>query len=490
MPVLPVGQYRPDIADYGGDSSKNIWNALPQGDGYGPFPDYSAFSGALANTCRGAFYALGSDGTVSIFSGTSTRLYKMSNTDFTWSDVSSGGSAYTALPSSGQWKFAQFGLSVIAVQANVAPQIYTIGSSTEFTALAGSPPQASYVDVVGRFLVLSGLTSNPYRVQWSGLNSINAADSWTSGVNSSDYQDFPDGGIVRGVAGGEYGYIFQDGAIRRMTFAPGSSYVFQIDRVAQDYGLYGPNSIVRLGDQILFFTAKGFKRIQPGGSPDSIGRERVDRTFFADLDKGNLQSFMGAADPRSNRAFWAYKSTNGAAGLFDKIIGYDVTLDRWFIIRVSGEYLLGMSQTGLTLENLDSISTSIDALTSSLDSYATSIIPEIAQFNSAHKLGFFRGNNLEATLETSEQHGDGQRLRIRGFRPVTDASSFYGSCTMRDTLSDEATDSNEAAVNTRTWKVDLNKSTRYSRMRLRIPAASSWSFVSGCEPDIVTEGQQ
>jgi len=32
-------------------------------------------------------------------------------------------------------------------------------------------------------------------------------------VNSSDYQDLPDGGIVRGVAGGEYGVIFQETAM-------------------------------------------------------------------------------------------------------------------------------------------------------------------------------------------------------------------------------------------------------------------------------------
>jgi hypothetical protein len=47
-----------------------------------------------------------------------------------------------------------------------------------------------------------------------------------------------------------------------------------------------------------------------------------------------------------------------------------------------GEYLLGISQTGLTLENLDTISSSIDALTLSLDSYATAVQPQIAQFNS------------------------------------------------------------------------------------------------------------
>ena len=54
-----------------------------------------------------------------------------------------------------------------------------------------------YVAVVGRFVVLSGLLSTPYRIQWSGLNAIT---TWTSGVNSSDFQDEPvSENIVRGV---------------------------------------------------------------------------------------------------------------------------------------------------------------------------------------------------------------------------------------------------------------------------------------------------
>ena len=293
------------------------------------------------------------------------------------------------------------------------------------------------------------------------------------------------------MAGGEYGTIFQDGVIRRMTYAPGSSYVFQIDRISEDYGIYGPGSIVRLGNQVLFYSAKGFKRITPGGPTEPIGKERVDRTFFADLDKGNLQLFMGAADPRSNRAFWAYKSTNGTTGLYNKLLCYDGVLDRWFPISMSGEYLLGMSQTGLTLENLDSISSSIDALTSSLDDYATAAIPEIAQFNSAHKLGFFRGDNLEATLETSEQHGDkGERFRVKGFRPITDAATVYGSASYRDTVRDTEAYTDEILVNSRTGRCDINKNTRLSRAKIRIPAATSWTFCAGVEPDIEPEGKQ
>jgi hypothetical protein len=235
--------------------------------------------------------------------------------------------------------------------------------------------------------VLSGLLSQPYRVQWSGLNNFNASTSWDNATLGSNLQDFPDGGIVRGVAGGEFGTIFQDQAMRRMSYIPGSAIIFQIERISDQVGLAAPYSIVRAGTSTYFYSNRGFQKIDPGGFPQPIGREKVDRTFLADLDTTNLQLFMGASDPRSTRVYWAYKSGAGAVNTYDKIIGYDEALDRFFPVSMSGEYLLGISQTGLTLENLDTISSSIDALTLSLDTYSTAVQPEIAQFSTLTSRG-------------------------------------------------------------------------------------------------------
>lgn len=565
MPLKQWGEWRPDTSDYEGAAVHDIGNVLPRGDGYGPWPDFAAFAQPLPAACRGAFYALNSDGSVTIFAATSDRIYKLNNSDFSWTPVSkvvvltsisngspgvftktahglavntplvlsttgtlptplavstviyvktvptadtftasltAGGAAintssagsgthsytgaYTALSASSQWRFRQFNSFVIAVQANTVPQVYDLTSSTAFADLAGSPPQAAYVDIINRFVVLSGLASFPYRIQWSGLN---ATTTWTSGVNSSDFQDLPDGGIVRGIAGGDQsGIIFQDQSIRRMSFVPGSPFVFQIDRISQDKGLFAPHSVVRGGEVVYFYAGQGFHKIAPGGFPEQIGRERVDRTFLSDLDKGSLQLFMGAADPRTSRVYWAYKSVSGATGLYDKILGYDAALDRFFQISMSGEYLLGLSQTGLTLENLDTISPSIDSLTLTLDAYATAVQPEVGQFNSSHTLGFFRGNNLEATFESSEQGTDGQRIFIRGFRPITDSATVFGSVSYRETLSDTPTDLAEVSRNTRTGRCDFRRSTRYARFKQRIPAGTTWTFSAGYEPDADPEG--
>jgi hypothetical protein len=103
-------------------------------------------------------------------------------------------------------------------------------------------------------------------------------------------------------------------------------------------------------------------------------------------------------------------------------------------------------------------------------------------------LGFFRGTNLEATLESAEQGADESRITIRGFRPVTDAATLFGSVSYRDTPSSTATAGTEVPVNARTGRCDVRRDTRYSRFKVRIPAATSWTFAAGVVPDLTTGG--
>ena len=121
MPFVPFGEYRPDVADYQSQYATFLANALPRGDGYGPFPDFSAYSAALPAACRGFFKAIRSDGSIAIFAATATRLYQLNNINFVWTDVSKGGVGYPALSASDNWQFAQFNNFVSAAQANVPP---------------------------------------------------------------------------------------------------------------------------------------------------------------------------------------------------------------------------------------------------------------------------------------------------------------------------------------------------------------------------------
>lgn len=434
------------------------------------------------------YYVISAGLTSGAFEVSATLGGSAINTTGAGSGTHSVTGTYSALSSADQWQFVQFNNFIISVQKNVAPQVYDLTSSTAFADLGGSPPQASYIAVVNRFVVLCGLASpNVYRLQWSGLN---ATTTWTSGVSQSDFQDLADGGIVRGVAGGEFGVIFQDQSIRRLTYAPGSPYVFSIDRISMDDGLLAPYSAINAGDRVFFLSPQGFKMIVPGGYPTPIGKEKVDRTFFNDVDTANLQLVIAAHEPKTTRVYWTYKSLSGSSNLFDKILCYDWIIDRWTTITQSGEFLTSMSVPGITLEGVDAaFGSDLDTLTiASLDAISSATTPKLAGVDSTHSFGYFTGSNLEAIMETPEQGGDGRRIRVRGFRPVSDATSVYGSISSRDTAQAVQTYGTEVSVNS-VGVCPFNIDTRYARGRVRIPAAETWTYAAGIEPDVATGGK-
>lgn len=568
MPLLPFSEWRPDVSDLDGQHTRFIRNVLPRADGYGPFLSAAAFTEDLPAPCRGYFYARNPDNTVSLFAGTATHLYVLNNTTLGWTLVSRDGDPYIAIPPDGQWQFVQFNNFVIAVHATVDPQVFNLSIPTEFDDLGGSPPKAAYIAVVNRFVVLSGLPDSPYRVIWCGLNEI---DNWTAGTNSSDFQDLPDGGIVRPVLGGEFGIILQDQSIRRMTFSPGSETIFDIQRISKDMGILAPYSAVSAGERAFFLSPKGFVQALGSGEMTPIGEEKINRTFLADLDRDALNLMIGASDPNSNTVMWVFKTLGHGPDSFNRAVVYNYVLQRWSEIDVEGEYLAQFAAPGMTMEGLDALAPgamdiedatdngnglirievastaglttgqyktlsnvggtveangtwqievidsthfdliedsegnpsafsnaftsgglvggSLDALPFSLDVVSASALPNISLADTSHAIGFFSGPSLEATLETSEQSGDGRRIKVKGFSPVTDAPDVRGRVLIRDNLNTVPTQSVENTMN-KQGVVPVIREARYARARMRIPAGVEWSFASGVVPDAILVGRQ
>ena len=563
MPTLAFGSYAPDTYQLDAQATAPaLLNVLPRTDGYGPVKSIVAWTQALSMRCRGLFYARATDGSIVIFAGTATKLYKLNNTTLGWVDASLGAGTYAAMNTDENWQFIQFNNFVIAVQANAVPQVFDITSSTAFANLGGSPPQARYIAIVNRFVVLFGLTNNPFRIQWSGLN---AATTWTSGITYSDFQDLPDGGIARGVSGGDIGYILQDSAIRRMVFSPGSDIVFQIDKIGKDIGVLAPQSIVSVRSQLFFLSTSGFMRLVAGAlEPVPIGEGRVSQKVLNEYDSGGLAFLQGASDPDSGTVMWTYRTKGQSADLFDAAIVYNYVLDRWSAIMISGQYMSSIAAPGLTLEALDAIAPgvqtitgavnngagrirltvgsttgwatgdyktisavvgtteanatwaitvisatqidlnsstftnayvsggvvggSLDLLPYSLDAVLAASLANLAFATTTNAVGYMTGNTLEATLETGEQSGDGQRLLVRGFKVISDAPTVYGSVSKREQISDPITYTNESLMNPRGFVPQL-RSTMYSRAKIRVPAGTAWTFASGVRPDVAFDGE-
>jgi hypothetical protein len=369
MVMLTIGEWRPDASDLQGNWTQFLSNLVPRSDGYGPFHDATVFTQALPATCRGYHVAYAEDGTVRIFAGTATRLYLLSNTTLEWEDVSKDGLAYSSLNDNANWVFAQFNNIVVATQRNDEMQAFDIQLDTEFDELGTDPnrPAAGWVRRVGPFLMAGDLADDPFRVQWSGLNEI---DNWTSTTNSSDYQDFPDGGrplMGQEVEGGVAIVLQQDGA-RRMVFSSGSEAIFDIDRLQNVPGILGPYSAVVSSGGVYYLSTRGYVVVGADGSVTPIGEERINRTFLGQLtssapeeltalayDETAPQLVIGVADPRQSLLLWGYKSSASADAAIDRGLLYHTVLKRWSPVSFAAQYLAPVSRPGLTLEGLDAI---------------------------------------------------------------------------------------------------------------------------------------
>lgn len=489
MAILPFGPWQPDTSDINGTQSSILLNVLPRADGYGPMKDVRAFTSALPGVCRGAFMARRNDGTINLFAGTATKLYRLDNTTFAWTDVSDGGGSYSALSSNTNWQFAQYNTKLLAVQQNVVPQVFDLEVGTEFatlTAISGTPPQAGGVTVINGFLVMFGILGFPRRIHWSGLSNIN---SWATADNTyAGFTDLPDGGNVQGVVGGEFGIALQDHAIRKIVYAPGSTTVFQIDRIANDVGAVCSEAICEANGVVYFLSPKGFMKVTSDGALTPIGFERVDRTFLAAADLQASALIQAETDPATHNVFFTYKETAYSQPRFNKALVYNFALDRWSPIELVGEYLVCAGKPGVTLEGLDTLFPDVDLMEAvSYDDFEAATLNMMALFDSSHCCGYFTGDTKEATLTSSEQTGLSRRVFVRGLYPQTDAAMAYGCVGRRENLQAPPTYSSEVAVNA-LGMIPARVSTRHFRMQIRVPAGTSWTFATGVQPDYSAEG--
>lgn len=469
--TLPFPEYRPDIAPINGDFCDTADGVIPSLQSYRPLASMVNYSNALTARCQGAVAVTDNGGNSLNFAGDATKFYKM--VSGSWNDVT--GSAI-ATPVDQQINFAKFGNLVVAVNGFNAPQKFDITSSLTFSNLGGTPPVAKYSAVVRDFLVLGNIGSTPDTIHWSGFNN---AEQWSIGANQSDTQQFPDGGWVQGVVGGEVMYVFQERSIRRGTYV-GGDLIFQFDEIAQNRGLVAPGSLAKVGASIYFLDYDGFY-VLSGDQVRPLGKERVDKTFLADVNQSYLYRIQRAIDPINSLILWAYPSRESPDGSLDKVLIYNWAIDRFSTATFSSEFIYSAIQEGYTLEQLDPFGT-IDTLPFSLDSRVwTGGSVSLGVFDASHKLSFLTGPNLAATLSTSErQLSRGRRAFINGARPVVDASAATVSIGTRERFADDIVYTSESAMGD-DGSCSTLASGRYTKARLSIPQGTQWSHASGID---------
>lgn len=486
--LIPVAQYTPDQPAFQAGSS-NIINVIPNvgpngAPSYRPFPAYGAATTTpLTARCQGAFYVRDSGGAARQFAGDATKLYQLVTT--TWTDASRlAGGAY-ATAADDQWDYVQFGSLLVAVNGTDVPQKFTIDSSTNFTALTGSPPTgARFIEVMGDFVVMARFPSARTTVRWGAIND---AENWpASATTQADSQVIPDGGDITGLIGYEYGgLVFQERAIRRMDYE-GSPVIFRFKKIADGIGATIPGSVAGFGDRAFFNHRSGFFMVVGGAQLVPIGSGLVDRSFWSDMDSFYLTRISSAVDP-VNKLYGILYSQVGSAGVLNRMLVYHWDSGWWAYIQPGSLEFIWSATAQLnsyTLDSLDTLSTSIDALPFSLDSVAYTGTPQplFGAFGTDHNSGGFNGSALAPSVDTVEaQIIDGHKALVRQLRPTVDGGTPSVALGTRNRIQDSVSFGAAVPLNSRGFCRYTTSRARYHRARITLSAGDTWSHIQGID---------
>jgi hypothetical protein len=472
---IPFGEWMPDQPGITG-SLTDAKNCVSQSFGYGPFPQAVAFSAAAAENLTSLFAGKQPDGVTKLFAAGRTKIFTVSGVGA----VTQVNTGYTTSANE-RFRFTQFGDVVIATDNSSKLQAWTLGTSTTFADLAAAAPVAKYVTVVRDFVVTANTFESAkqeqYRVRWSGIND---ETTWTpSATNQADFQDLADGGQIMGIRGGEFGLVLLERGIHRMSYI-GSPLIFQFDNISRNKGCMVSGSVAQYQGLTFFLSDDGFYACD-GQQLIPIGSEKVDRWFLDDVSENDYPSMSAAVDPVRKLILWNYKSKDGSR----KLIMYNFNTKKWTYGDAGTDFISDASTASSTLEEVDSLSASIDALTTPLDSILFAGGKYFLGGTLATKVITYTGTPMTARIQTGDIEAGGQSV-VTLARPQVDQGSATVAVASRRLLSENVTFGTAVAASDDN-RVSLRGSGKYHRIEVN-PTGDRWKSAVAVDVDITPMG--
>jgi hypothetical protein len=358
-------------------------------------------------------------------------------------------------------------------------QAYEIGISTYFGDLAAAAPTAKFVTVVRDFVVAANDGTDTSKVYWSDIND---ETDWTpSAASQSDTQIIPDGGDITGLAGGEYGLVFLERAIYRMSYT-GSPFFFQFDAISRSLGCISNGSIAQYGGMTYFLADDGFYACD-GQNTKPIGVEKVNRWFFENVIPSQIPTGMAATvDPIRKLVIWKFNNTFGGKNM----LVYSIDLDRWSYTDTTATSIAYVLTPSATLEQVDNYSASIDALDIPLDSRVFAGGQLFFAGVVGAKIIAFTGQPKTANITTGDI-SDG-RSTVTLVRPTVDGGSGSVAIASRDLLNEQVEFGSNVAADSEN-RVSIRSNGEYHRLRLT-PTGDNWKTAVMLEVDVTKQGNR
>ena len=486
---IDFGEWLPDLPAYLNRGALVAENVVPGIKSYRSLRGHQAFASALSDRPVGGIWARSTLGDIYNIIGTETGIFRVEGTTVT--DLTQAG-GYSVT----EWDFEQFGNRILATGGIGTPvQFFDLDSNPtiNFEDLPGSPPEAQYLGVVRDFVILGDVEIDGNRqrdtLYWSGYNNT---ELWTpSIVTQSGFVPLRGkGGEIRRVISGRVGTIFMEQSIFRFVY-DGPPRVFRSDEITVQMGTPASWSVARTGDMIFFYTEQGFQKLNvASGAIDPIGRNRVDRTFLADIDAAEIPNMRAVVDRKEQFVLWLYSS--GPTTFFDRYIAYSWASDRWAGGAIDISFAMEFASSTVSLDELDAVlGHDVDgSATFSVDSNAFpgGAVATLV-FNELFEAGTLSGEPLRTQIDTAEFSKEDKMLFIRGVRPLLEGLAGESTITpiTRNRLTDNPVVGQASPIND-IGQADIRSHARYHRYRL--DTSQFYEHAAGCELEPTVKGKR
>jgi hypothetical protein len=445
-------------------------NVIPLTIGYGSFPTSNNLSNAASESLTNAIAAK-FDTVTQLFAGGSTKLFKFNGTTLALDNVSKTGN----YSSSSRWSFAQFGNRVLASNNSAKIQAWTVNSSSLFADVSATAPIAKFITVVRDFVVAANISGTPNKLQWSDIND---ETNWTSGnASQSDYQIIADGGNITGITGGEFGLVFLERAIVRMSYI-GSPFFFQFDTISRGLGCNTAGSVTQYRNVSYFLADDGFYSCD-GTSIVNIGTNKVNKYFYDTLNVSQQDTMSAAIDPINNLVIWNYPNASGGRTL----LIYNWQVQKWSSATTDVDYIVSLSNTGYTLEGLD-IYGSIEAVPASLDDRLWAGGKYLFGGVDTTYVVTFTGTAATATITIGDIE-DGYNSVVKVVRPVIDNGSATVQVASRRLLNGTITYGSSVTMNS-DGRCPVRSAGRFHRVK--VTPTGNWTNATFIDIDTEPQG--
>lgn len=417
-------------------------NLIPYENGMKGAPTGNTPAGvpALAGACSGAAVITKLDDNRRTFAGTSTKLYELSGG--AWADVARA-SVYTG-GIDNRWSFAQFGNSTLA--SNLSDTMQRSAGSGAFADIA-SAPKAKIIFSVGAFVMALNTVDGTYGTtpnRWWCCASYDET-SWTPSVSTlatTGQLVSTAGQITAGGRLGEYAVAYKDKAIYVGQFVGAPAVWDWVQVPGGEAGCVGQEAWCDIGAGGHFIVGQDNFWQFDGSRPQPLGVGQLRQWFFDNSSPGYRYKTKCVFD-RQNNVVWTFYCSLSATTP-DMALVYHLQTQQWGSVSLSIEAALNYIAAGATIDDMSSVSATIDGLSGyALDSQFWNVGGRaLSVVNASHQLQALTGICASSNLTTGDAGDDDvvstlTKIRLRfapGYKPSSASVQTYSKMTEGDPL--------------------------------------------------------